>query len=140
MQIADDLRHLAEDRIAADGLLVEDHLAIELDDVDAALAGDELRIDVEAVLQFRGQTGRLRQEVSLHAVGDGELHARIVGRAVALTKPGSGIRKLQHFPQRGQCAHRADRVEFSIQPGVGEARSRNTVGKMQMHFCTVHHE
>lgn len=40
---------------------------------------DEGCIDVEILLQFRGQTGRFRKVVSHGAVSDGNLHGFILG-------------------------------------------------------------
>lgn len=41
---------------------------------DAAAARDEGDIDLEILLQFRGQTGRFRKVVSHLAVFDGDFH------------------------------------------------------------------
>jgi len=53
-----------------------EHLfAIDFNIEDAAAAGDHIDFDVAERLQFIRQTGGLRLVVSLHAVGDGNLHS-----------------------------------------------------------------
>ena len=49
-------------------------LAIDNHIEDAAAAIDELGLDVERLLQLGSQTDRLGPVVSLHAVGDGDVH------------------------------------------------------------------
>ena len=68
------LSQLAEDLVvfgeSVDGVLAEDHFAVD-DDVEySAGARNELGVDAAVVLDRGGQTGRLGLVVSLHAVGD----------------------------------------------------------------------
>ena len=67
---ADDLPGLGE--AVAFGELAEDQLAVELDVEDAPAAGDEFRLQAQRLLKLGGQTGRLRQVVSLSAIGDAQ--------------------------------------------------------------------
>ena len=72
------LAQLAEDLVVfgepINGVLAEDHLAVNDDVEDASAALDHLGVDTAVVLDRGGQTGRLGFVVSLHAVGDRNLH------------------------------------------------------------------
>jgi hypothetical protein len=57
-----------------DVVLAEDHLAVDHDVKDASSTLDQSRLDTAVVLDRGGQTGRLGFVVSLHAVGDRNLH------------------------------------------------------------------
>ena len=81
---ADDLPGLGE--AVALGKLAKDQLAVEFDVEDAPAAGDEFRLQAQRLLKLGGQTGRLRQVVSLLAVGDAEGGGH-VGTIAAKTRP-----------------------------------------------------
>jgi hypothetical protein len=59
---------------AVDVVLAEDHLAVDHDVENPASTLDQRRLDTAVVLDRGGQTGRLGLVVSLHAVGDRNLH------------------------------------------------------------------
>ena len=59
---------------AVDVVLAEDHLAVAHDVENPASTLDQRRLDTAVVLDRGGQTGRLGLVVSLHAVGDRNLH------------------------------------------------------------------
>ena len=59
---------------SVDRVLAEDHLAVDDDVEDTTGTLDELGVDSAVVLDRGGQTGRLGLVVSLHAVGDRNLH------------------------------------------------------------------
>ena len=59
---------------AANFLLGEDTLAVCGHDKLTAAAGNQFRLDIQLLLQFGGQTGRLGQVVSPDAVFDGHVH------------------------------------------------------------------
>jgi hypothetical protein len=54
-----------------------DQLAIHDDVEDAIIAPDEFRLDAPGFLDFGHQPGGLREIVSSHTVGDGDLHCGI---------------------------------------------------------------
>ena len=62
---------------AAGLLFAIDAAAIGHDVEDAASAGDQRRVDVELLFDRGRQTGGLRFVVSLHAVGDADLHGAL---------------------------------------------------------------
>ena len=59
---------------AVDVVLAEDHLAVDDDIEDSSGAFDQSGVDLAVILDRGGQTGRLGFVVSLHAVGDRNLH------------------------------------------------------------------
>lgn len=61
-------------RKTSDVVLAEDELAVDDDIEDAAPARDELRLDLERILDLGRQTGGTGQIVSLLAVGDLDSH------------------------------------------------------------------
>ena len=61
-------------REAVDVVFAEDHLAVGHDVKDPSSTLDQRRLDTAVVLDRGGQTGRLGFVVSLHAVGDRNLH------------------------------------------------------------------
>ncbi len=77
--------------------LVPDHLAVHLDQEDAAAALDQLGLDSEGLLQLRGQTDRVGLEVSLAAVGDADFHGRILGESGLRENSGIDFRTLARF-------------------------------------------
>ena len=120
MQIANDLGDLAQDRIAPEGFLVEYDGTVQLDDVDATFSLYELRVDIQTVLQFSSQTGRLRQEVSLHAVCDAELHSCILRCGAALGQPLHGL----------HGAYGASGFECAVEPSSCQLRARCAIGQV----------
>ena len=56
-------------------MLRVDELAVDVDVEDAAGTLDEERLHVERVFELGSQTGRLGLIVSLHAVGDAQVHS-----------------------------------------------------------------
>ena len=72
-----------------DVVLAEDQFAIDDDVKNPTTAFDQCRVDVALVLDRSGQTGRGRKVVSLHAVGDRNLHlvvAPIAGKYTAASR------------------------------------------------------
>jgi len=69
------VEHLVVLGEAADLVLAEDEPPIRLDVEDPARTLDELGLDPELLLDRGRQTGGLGQIVSLHAIGDADLHA-----------------------------------------------------------------
>ncbi len=65
---------------AVDRMFAEDHLTVDHDVEDASTSLDESALDAVVILDGGGQTGRLGLVVSLHAVGDGDIHAVLVPR------------------------------------------------------------
>ena len=61
-------------RKAAQLVLREDSLAVDIDVEDAAGTTNEFRLDVEFLLERRGQTGRAGKVVSGHTPGNRCLH------------------------------------------------------------------
>jgi hypothetical protein len=57
-----------------DVVFAEDHLAVDDDIEDSSGAFDQSGVDLAVILDRGGQTGRLGFVVSLHAVGDRNLH------------------------------------------------------------------
>ena len=130
MQIANDLGDLAQDRIAPDSGFVEYDGAVQLDDIDATFSLYELRVDIQTVLQFSSQTGRLRQEVSLHAVCDAELHGCILRCGAALGKPLHVL----------HGAYGASGLERAVEPCSCQLRARCAIGQVQIDLAAIHNK
>jgi hypothetical protein len=71
--------HFARFRVTTERFLREDQAAIERDFELTARALDERGIDSSRLLDLRRQTGGAGKIVSLHAVGDLDLHAILHG-------------------------------------------------------------
>lgn len=83
-KLREDFRVLGE---PVDGLLREDHLAVDDDVEDPAAAFDQLRVDSGLGLDFFRQTGGRRQVVSLHAIRDRNLHRNLRSEWNSATDP-----------------------------------------------------
>ena len=57
-----------------DVVLTEDHLAVDDDIENSSGSFDKSGVDLAVIMDRGGQTGRLGFVVSLHAVGDRNLH------------------------------------------------------------------
>ena len=66
--------HVVREALAAGPAV--DHFPIDADLVDPLLALDKFSVDAELLLDGGRQTGGLREVVSLHAIGDSDLHGR----------------------------------------------------------------